>query len=725
MKRILIVTGLILASFTMVLAQKKLSNELIWASPAFYQKGVSGFRSTNNGLSYTKLDYDVEGSSINKYSFKTGKKVAELVNGKTLTYKGQPIKISTYKFSSKEDKILLGTEVEAIYRRSSKGNFFIYDLKSKEVYPLSDFEKGKQIHPEFSPNGDWLSFVRDNNIYITDGKRETQITTDGKWNEVINGMCDWVYEEEFGFTKAYEWSPSGNFISFIRFDESAVKEFNMTYYKGLYPDIYTFKYPKAGEDNSKVSVHIYAIDKKETKTVDLGNETDFYVPRIQWMGDTDELLVTKMNRHQSKMELFKTNFDQPTTTLLHQETSETYVDLGETYFEYLGSGKGFVITSERDGYIHLYKHSDNGKFENAITTGKWEVTKVYGVDAKAGKVYFQAAKNSAVDKGIYVASIKGGSIKALSTETGQNSATFTKSFKYFLNNYSDANTPKTVALYDNRGKQVRVLEDNKALKENLKEYGLAKKEFMTIPTANGDLNAWMIKPANFDATKKYPVLMMVYGGPGSNTVLNRWDGANMLWHQLLAQKGYIVVSVDGHGTMFRGTEFKKSTYLQLGKLETEDQINAAKYLANQSYIDGARIGIQGWSYGGYMSSLCMTKGADVFKAGIAVAPVTNWRYYDSIYTERFMRTPQENASGYDDNSPINHVEKLKGAYLLVHGDADDNVHPQNTMEMITALVNANKQFDLFIYPNKNHGIYGGNTRNHLFTKMTNFLEENL
>tara|TARA_R110001592_G_scaffold363221_3_gene681713 strand:+ start:99891 stop:102065 length:2175 start_codon:yes stop_codon:yes gene_type:complete len=723
MKRFFSLAVFALLSISTLLAQTKLDSESIWYSPKYYGKTVSGFTSMADGKHYTRQDRSLEGTEINKYDFKSGKKVATL-----FSTKAHNIKLSGYTLSPSEDFIILGTDVESIYRRSSKGHYYTYQLANKSLKPIANHDDGKISHPTFSPNGKHLAFVRDNNLYIQElstGK-ETAVTTDGAYNSIINGMCDWVYEEEFGFTRAFEWSPSGNYLAFIRFDESEVKEWDLTYYGELYPEKYKFKYPKAGEANSKVSVKMYSIADNKLKDCTIPDNNDIYVPRINWKNGSDELVVFQMNRLQNTMKFISYDYKTIGGTIFYTEVSDTYLDLDVTdYVYFLPNNQGFLKTTENDGFAHIYHFSDNGKLLKQITKGDFDVIDVYGFDEKKQEIYFQAAKNSPMDKGVYKSSIKKPLIKALTPEVGTSRANFSSNFSYFINFYSTANTPTTVTLFTGSGKKVRVLEDNKDLSVAISELKLSPKEFITIPTKHGKLNAWMIKPADFEEGKQYPVLMTFYNGPGRNMVENAWGGITGLWHHQLTQMGYIVACVDGRGTMYRGVKFKKSTYLQLGKLETEDQITSAKWLGKLPYVDADRIGVQGWSYGGYMAALCMTKGADVFKAGVSVAPVTNWRYYDNIYTERFMRTPQENASGYDDNSPINHVEKLKGAFLLVHGDADDNVHVQNTMEMVDALVKENKDFELFIYPNKNHGIYGGKTRLHLFNKINKFLENNL
>jgi dipeptidyl-peptidase-4 len=722
---------LVLLVATSVGAQE-LSNEKIWYSGEFRMEYVGGLRSMNDGEHYTSLEYDESaGSKIVKYAYATGQEVAVIASSAQI-FNDPKKAFDDYTFSADETKLLIATEQEAIYRHSSASNYYVYDLTKQRGYPLTDFKKGKQRLAQFSPAANRVAFVRDNNIFIVDlaTREETQVTTDGKSNEIINGATDWVYEEEFGFDNGLYWAPDGNRLAFYRFDESKVKEFQMAMYGDLYPDQYTFKYPKAGERNSTVNIMVYDLEEAFATPVDLGTESDIYIPRIKWTTSATQLCVMRMNRHQNRLEFLLADAAKASpfgiaTTSIYDETSKTYIDINDNLI-FLSGGNGFLWNSERDGYNHIYHYGMDGKLIRQITQGEWDVIEFFGYDERTAQVFFSASEASTIETHVYAASLKKGAPMRLSQRKGTNNADFSTSFKYYINYHSDANTPYYITLHNARGKEIRVLKDNQKLRDTLAKYPLAKKEFFTFTNSGGiELNCWMMKPTNFDPAKKHPVFVNIYGGPGSNMVTDSWGGANYLYHQMLAEKGYIVVSCDPRGTMNRGRDFKHATYLQLGKLETEDFIDLAKHLQAQSYVDGDRLGIMGWSYGGYMASLCMTKGAEYYKMGIAVAPVTNWRYYDSIYTERFMRTPQENPSGYDDNSPINHVEKLKGKYLLVHGSADDNVHYQNTMEMISAMVKANKQFDLFIYPDRNHGIYGGNTRLHLFTKITDFIDANL
>lgn len=710
-----------------------LTNELIWYSGEFRMEYVGGLRSMQDGAHYTTMEYSEEnGSEIVKYAYDSGKKVAVLASSKSV-FGDTSTSIDDYEFSGDERKLLIKTETEGIYRHSSKANYYVYLIEKTRAFPLADFAKGKQRLADFSPSGDKVAFVRDNNLFVTDivYREEVQITVDGKDNEIINGATDWVYEEEFGFDKGFYWSPNGDRIAYYRFDERNVRQFQMAMYGDLYPDQYTFKYPKAGEENSMVNIFIYDLNEEESRPVDIQADKEQYIPRIQWSQNNDKLCIMRMNRHQNHLEFLMTDMSkekqpfQLETAMIFEEKNDTYIEINDNLI-FMKDGNSFLWNSERDGYNHIYRFNMKGEVVKQLTKGEWDVIEFIGLDESSNKVMYTASKESPLEKHVYATSVKKGKTSRLSSRKGTNDADFSATYKYYINYHSDANTPYYITLNDSKGKEVRVLKDNAKLKKTLEKYDLSQKEFFTFTNTDGiDLNCWMIKPANFDPNKKYPVYVNIYGGPGHNTVTDSWGGTTFLWQQMLAQQDYIVVSCDPRGTMYRGKEFKHSTYMQLGKHETNDFIDFAKHLQGMSYVDADRIGIQGWSYGGYMTSLCMTKGADYFKMGIAVAPVTNWRYYDSIYTERFMRTPQENASGYDDNSPINFVDQLKGKYLLVHGSADDNVHYQNTMEMINAMVTANKQFDLFIYPDKNHGIYGGNTRLHLFTMMHSYVKDNL
>ena len=617
------------------------------------------------------------------------------------------------------------TDVKNIYRYSYSANYYLFDRATEKIQPL-DEKRQPQTLAEYSPDGNQVSYIYENNIYVKNLKTGivTQLTSDGEKNAIINGTTDWVYEEEFAFIKAYDWSPDSKYIAYLKFDERQVKEFSMTFYNELYPESYDFKYPKAGEENSKVSVHIADIESGKEQEIFIGQYE--YIPRMEWSPSMNQLILQSMNRHQSilKYHLVDLKASIWTPSVVFEEKSETYVDVDDNLV-FLKDGNSLLRTSEIDGYKHIYKLSFDGT-HTQVTSGKWDVIDFLGLDTKSNTIYYSSCEPHATQKSVYGIQVNGKNKKELTTSKGYNDAEFLKGMKYFIHTYSNANTPPVISLKNAKGKLIETLEDNNRLAKLLSSsYTLSPKTFSTIETDNAILNTWMILPHDFNSTKKYPVYFNVYGGPGHNEVLDSWDGSDYMYHQLLAQQGYIVFCVDPRGTMYRGAEFKKSTYLELGKLETDDILNCAKVLGEYSWIDKERMGIMGWSYGGFMSSLAITKGADLFKMAIAVAPVTSWRYYDNIYTERFMRTPQENAKGYDDNSPINHVRKLKGNYLLIHGAADDNVHYQNTMEMVNAMVAADKQFDLFIYPNKNHGIYGGNTRNHLFQMMFDYILENL
>jgi dipeptidyl-peptidase-4 len=723
LKNVAFVLVLFFGSNVIILSQEELSVEKIWKNYEFYPASVNGFRSMNDGVHYTEID-DVNGSAIVKKSILDATSEV-LVNSNALLFEGKSIQVDDYEFNSDESLLLLTTNTKAIYRRSFTADYYTYNLKTKSL-ELLDAEHSPQMLAEYSPNGKMVSYLYKNDIFVKhlETGKIVKLTQDGKRNKVINGSTDWVYEEEFSIAKAYDWSPDSKYIAFLKFDEKAVPEFDMALYENeLYPETYTFKYPKAGEVNSIVTAHLITVSNGKIKPIDLG--TYEYIPRLKWSDYDNKLIIQTLNRDQNDLKYYLVDATTKKTVskVFFEEKSETYVEIDDNLL-LLEDGKSILRTSESNGYNHIYRLTFDG-IQTPVTSGNWDVIECLGIDESTQMIYFTSAEKSAITKGIYKIDINGQNKQAISLESGYNDAEFTTGMKYFIKTYSTANTPPIYSLCDNQGKELRVLEDNSKLLERLSNYELSQKEFVEFNSDGTTLNGWMIKPNDFDPSKKYPVYMTVYGGPGHNEVSDQWDGMDYMYHQLLAQKGYIVVSVDPRGTMYRGEDFKKSTYLNLGKLETEDIINTAKELQTYSYVDASRIGIQGWSFGGFMASLAITKGADVFKTAIAVAPVTNWKYYDNIYTERFMRTPAKNEEGYEQNSPINFVSKLKGNYFLIHGSADDNVHYQNTMEMVNALVKANKQFDLFIYPDRNHGIYGGNTRNHLFNMMLNYTLEHL
>lgn len=705
--------------------QKQITNKDIWSNQTFYSESVDGFRSMNDGEHFTRLVYGKEGNGIIRSSFTEYNKEPEvLVQPENLMYAGEIQIIDDYFFNANETKLLLATNQSFIYRHSYVALFYIYDLATNKMIPL-DKENSPQTLAEFSPDGKKVAYIVDNNLYIKDLETDsiTQITKDGEHNKIINGTTDWVYEEEFSFTKGFYWSSDSKKIAYLKFDESNVKTYTLEYYSELYPDIFTYKYPKAGEDNSKVSVHVYNTTTKNTNKVELGEYE--YIPRLNYSPTNDQLIVLTMNRHQNELKyhLVDGSSSDFTSKVFYTEKSDTYVEVDNNLL-FLKDGQSILRTSENSGYSHIYQIGFDGTSKQ-ITSGNWDVIELKGIDQNNGLVYYTSAENGATQKDLYVTNLKNSKKQQLSTQTGNTDAEFSTGMKYYIQTWSNANTPEIYTLHKASGKQIFVLENNFDLKRKLKDYKLSEKTFFTIQGKDSSLNAWMIKPPNFDPTKKYPVYINIYGGPGHNMVLDAWDGSNYMYHQLLAQKGYIVISVDPRGTMYRGSKFKKSTYLQLGKLELEDFVAVSKGLKTRSYVDSSRIGIQGWSYGGYMTLLAMTKGAPNFKTGIAVAPVTNWRYYDNIYTERFMRTPQENAEGYDDNSPINFSNELQGNLFIIHGTGDDNVHVQNTMEMTLSLIKNNKKFEQFFFPNKNHGIYGGNTREYLFNMLLDYTLKNL
>ncbi|HQF48752.1 MAG TPA: S9 family peptidase [Flavobacterium alvei] len=716
---------LFLLLLTSVFAQQKVSVEAIYTGQ-FQAKQMDELQSMKNTNQYTVLNYDQSSRSlqIDVFDFATLKKVNTLIETKNQPKLSDGI--DSYMFSSDEKQLLIANNSNRIYRHSFTADYFLYNLETKELNKILE----QVQEPTFSPDGKKIGYVKENNIYIFDiaTKTNTQITTDGKKNAIINGITDWVYEEEFAFVRAFDWSKDSKKIAYIRFDESQVPEFSMSIFsKDLYPKIETFKYPKAGEKNSLVSLHLYNVDSKTTKKVDLSTYSDFYIPRIEWTNDANVLSAKLLNRHQDNLDLLFVDGTTAATKLVLNEKDKSYIDFVDKDNLTFLNDNSFIWTSELDGFNHIYWYDKSGKLINQITKGNWEVTEYYGFDEKTKSVFYQSTEEGSINRAVFRMGLDGKNKTRLSQILGTNAATFSPNFQYFINTFSTASQPTIYSLNESKtGKQLQVIENNEALATKLKEYNLPQKEFFVLKTEKGnELNAWIMKPKDFDSSKKYPVFMYQYSGPGSQQVNNEWGSYDDYWFAMLAQQGYIVACVDGRGTGYKGAAFKKVTYKELGKYEVEDQIDAAKVIGNYPYVDKSRIGIWGWSYGGFMSSNCILKGNDVFKMAIAVAPVTNWRFYDSVYTERYMQTPQENPSGYDNNSPINFVEKLKGKYLLIHGSGDDNVHVQNSMQMMEALIQANKQFDSQIYPDKNHGIYGGKTRIQLFNKMTNFIKNNL
>lgn len=715
------IVPLLVFLFASAFAQKKISVDDFTIRPTFSQKSVSGINWMKDGKFYSSL----KDNKIVKYNVATGEIIETLLDGNSLN---PAISIEDYSFSGDEKQVLLSTSYEQLYRWSFRADYYVYNLTTKSLKKLS--ATGKQSYATFSPDGKYVAFARGNNLFVVSlaDMRESAVTTDGKVNEIINGSTDWVYEEEFGFTTAFFWSPDSKKIAFYRFDERHVKEYTMQRWNqgALYPEGYTFKYPKAGEANSFVDIFVYDLASQQKLKADLGTERDIYVPRVMWTKDANTLSIRRMNRLQNQLDVMHMNATTGAIATVLTERSATYIDINDD-LTYLDDKRHFIHTSEGNGYQHIYLYTLDGKLVRQITQGDWEVTDFIGVDEKSKMVYFVSAEISPLQRHLYSIGVDGKKKTRLSREEGTHTINMSTDYQFYLDYFSSTKQPNTISLFTTKNNTlIKVLESNEGLRKTAEEYGLAAKEFFTFPTVDGSLlNGMFLKPKDFDANKKYPVLLYQYSGPGSQNVSNAWGGGHFYFHQMLTQNGYIVAIVDTRGTGFRGEKFKKITYKQLGKYELEDLIATARYISTLSFVDGGRIGIWGWSYGGYMSSLAMTIGGGVFKMGIAVAPVTNWRYYDTIYTERYLQRPQENAGGYDDHSPSTHAARLKGNFLLIHGTGDDNVHFQNSVVLQEALVNAGKQFDSFYYPDKHHGIQGGKTRQHLYTMMVNYVLENL
>lgn len=688
----------------------------------FRQKTAVGeMRSLPDGEHYTAMNADR--NMIVKYSYRTGKAVDTLFNA-TTARECEFTKFDGYTISSTGHHILVWRETEPIYRRSYKAAVYDYDVRRNYIKPITD-SKEKVMIPTFSPDGRMCAFVKDNNIWIRkfDFDTEVQVTKDGALNKILNGTTDWVYEEEFAVTNLMAWSPDSEYLAYVRTDETEVPEYSMQVYgEGLYPSYYNFKYPKAGQKNSTVSVKAYSVQTRDTKHLDVPMDEDSYIPRITFTRNASQLAVMTLNRHQNIFNMYYVNPKSGVSRLILREENECYVDS-----EWLSSihflSNGFTYVSEQDGYAHIYLYSPTGVLQKQITQGNWDVTRLIGYDEATKNTYYESAEESPLRRAVYKIDAKGVKTR-LTPEEGTNSAAFSANYAYFVNRYSNANTPMRITVNETKSRKVlRTLQDNAELREQLAQYHFGKKEFFTLTTKSGfELNAWMVKPANFDESKKYPVMMTQYSGPNSQQVL---DSYSFDWEQYLAANGIIVVCVDGRGTGARGEAFRKCTYLRMGEKESQDQVEAAQALGQYPYIDAGRMAIWGWSFGGYNTLMALSVGHGTFKVGIAVAPPTDWKYYDTVYTERYMRTPQENFDGYAATSPLKKVKDLEGKLLLIHGTADDNVHFMQSMEYAEALVQAGKQFDMHVYKDRNHGISGGNTRYHLYTKMSNYLFENL
>lgn len=716
-------------TFAAVPAQaQQLTAERIFGSDEFSPESLGQLAWMNDGERFTYLEENEETGASDLWAEHIAtEERTRLLDGSELVAAGEvePMDIDGYEWSEDEDKLLIFTDAQRVWRQATKGIFYVYDLSTGELTPVSEGE-GWQQFAKFSPDGTRVGFVRENDIFFTDlaTGEETRLTDDGG-EDIINGTFDWVYEEEFGQRDGWRWSPDGERIAFWRLDQSPIATFAMQDMSTLYPTMVPVRYPKAGEENSEVRIGVVEVDDGEITWMDTGEDPDIYIARMGWAASSTEVGMQRLNRHQNRLELMLADARTGESRVIMTDSDSAWVDVDDD-LTWLGDGDRFVWTSESDGYNHLYLYRRDGELVRQLTEGPWEVTSYHGLDEEAGWIYFTATEQGPLQRHLYRVPVSGGAPERLTEEEGTHSVTFSPGHRFFIDSYSSAGVPAETRLHRADGELVRVLVENDELAATLDGMRLQQPEFFTFETDDGvTLNGWTIRPPDFDPQREYPVLMYVYGGPGSQTVTDAWWGNRYLWHQLLAERGYIVASVDNRGTGARGRDFKKITYLNLGDYETRDQLSAARHMASLPHVDEDRVGIWGWSYGGYMTLLALLQPDNPYRAGVSVAPVTAWRLYDTIYTERFMRTPEENPEGYDDFAPINLAENLESDLLLIHGTGDDNVHYQQSVQMVDALIDADKQFDFMMYPNRTHGIGGGNTQVHLYTMMTDWVLENL
>src|SRR5947208_1971642 len=706
-------------------AAPPLAVHTIWGSREFASDLVD-LSWMKDGTAYTTIDEDTSGNTdLYRVDAVTGAKRL-LVRGADLVPGGgrHPVAIEEYRFSGDESKVLVFTNSVRVWRQNTKGTSFVWDLAAHRLIPVSA-KPGYQQFAKFSPDGRRVAFVRDNNIYVTDlpTGAETPLTTAGDENG-INGTSDWVYEEELDLRDAFRWSPDGRRIAFWRLDQSAIRPFYLIDHDSLYPALVPVRYPKAGAANSTVKIGVTELATGRTSWVDLGPDKDVYVAAMDFADSPTEVWLTRLNRHQNRLDLLLADATTGAARVIMSDSDSAWVDANQP--RWIAGGRQFLFVSEREGYDQVYLFNRDGSLVRRVTPGWWDVFELLGVDEQSKVLYFTGAIDGPLGRPLLRVGLDGKGLARISAEPGTHGVAFDPTFRLYVDTYSRAGVPPVETLRRADGTLVRPLAGNLALVRKVDALRLRGPEFLKVPTPDGvELNAWIIKPRDFDPTKRYPLLMFVYGGPGSQTVTDAWGGPQYLWHQMLAQEGYLVASVDNRGTGGRGARFMKMTYLHLGRYESADQIAAARWFAQQPFVSADRIGIWGWSYGGYMTSRPVFLGGSVFKAALAVAPVTDWRFYDTIYTERYMRTPQENPTGYDESASLTHADSLTGSLLLVHGTGDDNVHFQNSERLVERLEAANKQFDMRIYPNKTHSIAGGNTRENLYGLFTSWLKAHL
>jgi dipeptidyl-peptidase 4 len=728
-----------------------LTVERIFRTRDFVAQGLPFVQWMKDGRSYLNVKSDIGGTALVRVDAVTGAETVLLPAGVLKDATGAAIDVEDMTLSADESKALIFHSSVRVWRTNTRGVYHVVDFASKAITPLvttvgiatsrpavgpsflatglasGASDPNLQMFAKFSPDGSKVAYGRGNDLWVKDLRAGTEmrLTTDGS-DDIINGTTDWVYEEELGLRDAFRWSPDSRRLAFWRFDQSAVPAYPIVDELGTYPRVATLRYPKAGEANSRVTIHVIGADGTNRHALDVGPDTGQYITRVEWL-DADSISVLRMPRRQTSLAVMLISANTGTGRTIVTERDSAYVNPEGDPVVWLADKQRFLLRSDRSGWQQYYLYRRDGRLVVRVTPDSLDVLDLLALNEKSSAAYVLVASPTPTQQQLMRVTLDGRKAERLTHGDGSHTMLVSPTAAFMFDAYSRLGMPPTVSLFAlPRMTKLKELTDNAAVRSRLVSAGIQPPQFFRVPMPDGtQLDAYRILPPAFDSSRKYPVLMHAYGGPAAPQVIDQWAGSRYLWHAMLAQQGYIVVVVDNRGSAFRGRDFRKTTQLRLGLAEAQDQIDAAKWLGRQPWVDASRIGFWGWSFGGYLATMVAAKGGDLFRAVIAVAPVTDWRLYDTIYTERFMSTPQENAAGYLETAPQNAAAGIRARFLLVHGTGDDNVHPQNSVQLIEKMVRANRPMQQLFYPNRTHSISGGSTTVHLYESFTRFLRENL